>query len=124
MNTQELQAQLKTFETYHKLWTDPHFQSWKVGMQATVDAIDTALMNSNWGNKDLKAHLALMGMSPPKSHDEELRLYIAMKAVLGFWTRKLSLLKTQSDRYEETKRKLLELGRNGDIGTNRSVPAR
>ena len=124
MNLAELQEQLNKLETYHKLWTSGPFQVWKKETEALLDNIENALVMNSWEHKDLKAHLAMMGLSAPKNHDDELRLYIALKAVLGFERRKLSLLETQSGNYEKTKRKILELGRNGDIGIDRSVPAR
>ena len=124
MDLPELQEQLGRLETYHKLWTSGPFQVWRKEIEATLAGIEKALMMNSWEHKDLRTHLTMMGLSAPKSHDDELRLYIALKAVLGFERRKLSLLETQSDNYEKTKRKILELGRNGDIGYTRSVPAR
>jgi len=120
----KLQEQLNAFENSHKLWTSGPFQVWKKETEALLAAIEKALMMNSWEHKELRGHLAMMGLSAPKSHDDELRLYIALKAVLGFERRKLSLLETQSGNYEKTKRKILELGRNGDIGDTRSVPAR
>ena len=111
-------------EPRHALWINGYFQSWKEETEGTLASIEKAMLMNSWEHKDLRAHLSMMGMSAPKNHEEELRLYIALKAVLGFERRKLSLLETQSKNYEATKRKILELGRNGDIGDTRSVPAR
>ncbi len=91
--------------------------------RGATDRIELALMKNSWKGKDLLSALEYVGLTAPVTQEDQLRLYIALKAVLGFERRKLSLLEAQSDRYEETKRRILELGRDGDIGINRSVPA-
>jgi len=124
MELPEAQEQFAKLEPYHRLWTFGPFQQYVKETKALLDNIEKALTMNSWKHKDLKTHLTMMGLDIPQTHEEQLRLYIALKAVLGFERRKLSLLETQSDNYVKTKRKIIELGRNGDIGTNRSVPAR
>ena len=124
MELPELQQQLAMLEPKHQLWTFPHFQDWVKMTLAQLNNIETALMSSSWDNKTLKEYVENMGLTVPKNQEEQFRLYLAVKGVLGFERQKLRLLETQSDNYEKTKRKILELGRNGDIGIDRSVPAR
>jgi hypothetical protein len=124
LNLPELQEQLNKLETYHRLWSSSHFQDWAEEIKVTLKNIESDLMSKAWDDQDVLIHLKLMGLSAPKTQDDELRLYFAVKGVLGFWSRKLSLLETQSGNYEKTKRKILELGRNGDIGDTRTVPTR
>lgn len=124
MDLPELQAQLTMLEPHHRLWTNSDFQSAVEVTKVQLGHIDKALMLNSWKSKVLLDALEMMGLTAPATQEDQLRLYIALKAVLGFERRKLDLLETQSDNYEKTKRYILELGRNGDIGIDRSVPAR
>ena len=108
-------------EPHHRLWNNADYQASVKVTMGQLDYIEKALMENSWKGKDLKDVITQMGLTKPQTQEDQLRLYIALKAVLGFERRKLSLLETQSANYEETKRKILELGRNGDIGTNRTV---
>ncbi len=124
MDLPELQEQLTMLEPHHRLWTNSDFQRAAKVTKGQLNNIESALMLNSWKSKVLEETLTMMGLTVPSSQEDELRLYIALKAVLGFERRKLDLLETQSDNYEKTKRYILELGRNGDIGIDRSVPAR
>ena len=123
MNLPECQEQLIMLEPHHRLLHNGDFQAWAKATKKQLDAIELALVKNSWKGKDLLSALEYVGLTAPVTQEDQLRLYIALKAVLGFERRKLSLLEAQSDRYEETKRRILELGRDGDIGINRSVPA-
>ena len=108
-------------EPHHRLWNNADFQNWVKVTKGQLEHIEKALIENSWKDKVLKEAIALMGLTEPQTQEDQLRLYIALKGVLGFERRKLSLLEDQSANYEETKRKILELGRNGDIGIDRTV---
>ncbi len=124
MDLSELQEQLTMLEPHHRLWANDDFQRAAEVTKGQLENIESALMLNSWKSKVLVDTLTMMGLTTPSCQEDELRLYIALKAVLGFERRKLDLLETQSKNYEATKRCILELGRNGDIGIDRSVPAR
>ena len=121
MNLPEAQAQLAKLEAYHRLYTNPDFQMWVGDVNKTTDALEIGLKESSFESEEMQGHLKMLALNQPKSVEDELRVYIGMKAVLAFWSRKLGLLKTQSSNYDKTKRKVIELGRQDGIGTNRSA---
>lgn len=124
MNLPEAQSQLLKLQPYKNVHDNPDVQRWVEEMNDTLVDIEDALMSGNVDSEKMRGHLAMMGMEPPKSAEEQLRLYTAFRLMLGFMKRKLSLLETQSSNYDKTKRKILELGRQDDIGTRRSVASR
>ena len=123
MTPAELQAQMKMLEPYKEVHDNPHVQKWVEEMNATLEAINDAILRGNYSSKEMQSHLAMMGIEPPETPEQELLLYKAFHLMLGFLRRKLSLLETQSENYEKTRKKIIEL-RNRDIGSNRSVPTR
>lgn len=120
----ELQEQLTKLAPYKEVHDNPHVQRWVGEMNDTLIHLETALMRDSFDSKEMKEILRSMGATAPRSSEEELVLYKAFRLVLAFMRVKLNLLEIQSTNYDKTKRKLIELGRDGDLERPRNVPTR
>lgn len=110
-----LQERFNATERANNLWNYPPFQEWIEATDKLTATLDRISTDAPLTSGDAKSHLALLGLDPPRSQEEGLRVYIALRAVLNFWARKLSQLEAQSSLHEQTKKEINELGRNSNI---------
>lgn len=93
----------------HTLWNNHEFQQWKKGIDLEMAALkDAGIVITSKPNAAQEQVLQMLSMDAPKTQEEQLRVYLACKAVVSFWTRKLALLERESERFRETEKALNE----------------
>ena len=113
------QAQEQRLRPYAELWKNDLFQHWLKDINRGLDAIASASLSTDWDSEEGKLRLKTLGLKQPQTQEDELRLYTALRAVVGFWKWNLGIIETQATNYGKTIEKLNELGRNGSVGINR-----
>jgi len=113
------QEQEKRLRPYADLWKNDLFQHWLSDIKRGLDAIGAASLSTDWESEEGKLRLKTLGLKPPQTQEDELRLYTALRAVVGFWKWNLGIIETQATNYDKTTRKLSELGRQGSVGIHR-----
>lgn len=114
------QAQERTLRPYAELWKNDLFQSiWVKEGREFMDALKDASLTTDWESQEGQLRLKVLGLKTPKTQEEEVRLYIAIRSVLSVWKWKLGIIETQATNYGKTIEKLNELGRHGSAGLPR-----
>lgn len=107
----------------HELWNHPGFKRWRDELQQDLVVLsDVGIVLGTPSAKSRSAInkiLELCGLEWPKSQEEELRVYLGLRTVLCFVTRKLDQLQAESSKYEQLKKEQVQA--NGDIGISRNV---
>lgn len=119
----DVQAALKELAPSADAANNAGFKRWVDDLKTELEALkDAGLVVGAEKTESNTAHsklLALTGMSRPHNQEEQLRLYLAFRAVVCFVTRKLDQLQAESSAYEELKKEQVQA--NGNIGITRPV---
>jgi hypothetical protein len=119
---------LQTLRIRHELLNDPRFLDWVKETEAQLSDMQqsgilitkAAVAKSN----TLAEMLTHLGLEPPETPEDSLRIYLALRCVLNFWRRKLGQLKTQSVLYEQEQKRLNAGTANSDLGRKPRIVAR
>ncbi len=101
----------ETLRPRKALWDDAVFQAWVGEIEEELTALEGAGIAVPIGGtaNDAQAKaLKTIGMSPPATHEESLRVYLTLRGVVHFWRRKLGQLKSESEKFTKLEKELNE----------------
>ena len=107
------------------LWENQRFQDLIKSMEDQLKEMERLCLIVS-GQPDAKSsqYFQMLGVEPPKTQEETVRLYFAIRISVNFWKWNLTQLKRESDEHQEVEKKLNEHG-SARVGTaGRNVGAR
>ncbi len=117
MTIEEALLQLKP---RRELWNDSRFQAWVKNVDHEVQELQTlaeVVTKASAARDSLQAmRLEKLGMEPPTSAEDALRIFVALRCVLNFWRRNLEHLKRQSAEADELEKQLANARANDNLG--------
>ncbi len=93
------------------LWDDQIFQQWVGEIENELSALEAAGIAVPIGGSANSAQIKALehiGMSPPGTGEESLRVYLSLRGVVHFWRRKLGQLKSESEKFTKLEKELNE----------------
>jgi len=115
----DARAEMQGLFPSHQLWNNPEFIMWRAGVEAELDLLNDAGIAIPIGDDSNIARskiLMNLGLAPPQTAEESIRVYLSLKSVVSFWKRNLRLLESQSVKYETLEKQINAAGRT-NVGT-------
>lgn len=94
----------------HSLWASGIFQQWVKDIESELSDMETRGLLIPIGDDHSASAKILksVGMTTPKTHEDSLRVYLSLRAVVHYWKWKLGQLKSESEKFTKLEKELNE----------------